>query len=193
TFIGVKLGLVTGDGASYCGKLAFDDLGAPDELYEDRPYIARRIAHRDFRRALPARRKSVHKGENGHVLCLGGAPGMGGAIRLTAEAALRAGAGLVSVGCHRDHVGAMSQNRPELMCHGIGDDSGTAEVVARLDDLIAKADVVAVGPGLGSMQWGDALWDRAMACEKPLVVDADALNRLAGKDIQRGNWILTPH
>lgn len=57
TFIGVKLGQLTGDGAAHCGELAFDDLGAPDALYEGQPHVARRITHLDLRNALD--RKSV--------------------------------------------------------------------------------------------------------------------------------------
>lgn len=192
TFIGLKLGLLTGDGASYCGDLAFDDLGAPDALYQDQPHVARRISHRDLRHVLPSRPRGAHKGDHGHVLCIGGGPGMGGAIRMAAEAALRAGAGLVSVACHRDHAGAMSQARPELMCLGVGDTlDDTAS--ARLDSLIEAASVIAIGPGLGSGAWGDALWQRALASDKPLVVDADALNRLAAHAVDHENWILTPH
>ncbi|AWN16917.1 NAD(P)H-hydrate dehydratase [Salinisphaera sp. LB1] len=193
TFIGLKLGLLTGDGAAHCGELAFDDLGAPDALYEGQPHVARRITHRDLRHVLPARPRGAHKGDNGHVLCVGGGRGMGGAIRMSAESALRAGAGLVSVACHHDHAGAMSQARPELMCQGLPDDPGTADAVSRLDALIAAASLIAIGPGLGRGDWGDALWRRALDSDRPLVVDADALNRLAAAPVEREHWILTPH
>lgn len=193
TFISLKLGLLTGDGAAQCGEIAFNNLSAPDALYEGQPYVAQRITHRRFRRALPARSKSVHKGDNGHVLCVGGGRGMGGAIRMTAEAALRSGAGRVSVVCHADHAGAMSQARPELMCHGLGDNALSGEALANLDRLIDAATVIAVGPGLGRSGWGDVLWQRVVESDKPLVVDADALIRLGNSDVRRGNWILTPH
>lgn len=193
TFIGLKLGQLTGEGAAHCGELAFDDLGAPDALYEHQPHVARRIAHRDLRHVLPARARGAHKGDHGHVLGVGGQRGMGGAIRLTAEAALRVGAGLVSVACHHDHAGAMSQARPELMCQGLADDVDTADARARLETLIGGASVIAIGPGLGSGAWADTLWQRVLEAEQPLVVDADALNHLAAAPVDRGNWILTPH
>ncbi|HET7314638.1 NAD(P)H-hydrate dehydratase [Salinisphaera sp.] len=193
SFIGLKLGLLTGDGAAYCGELAFDDLGAPDALYENQPHVARRITHRDLRHVLPARPKGAHKGHNGHVLCVGGGRGMGGAIRMSAEAALRAGAGRVSVACHDDHAGAMSQARPELMCQGLPADPSVGDAAAQVDALIEAASVIAVGPGLGSGAWGDALWRRVLESDRPLVVDADALNRLAASPVDRENWILTPH
>lgn len=186
TFIGLKLGMLTGEGPFHCGDLAFSALDAPEALYRDQPYLARRLTHRVLRHALHPRSRNSHKGENGHVLCIGGNRGMGGAIRMTAEAALRSGAGLVSVACHADHAGAMSQARPELMCLGL-----TAG--ERPDSLIEAADVVALGPGLGSDDWAEALWQAAMDSARPLVVDADALNRLARAPTARGNWILTPH
>ena len=196
TFIGLKIGLMSADGPAHSGELAFHDLDAPDALYADQPYRARRIAHRDLRHVLPARARSAHKGDNGHVLCLGGDRGLGGAIRMTAEAALRSGAGLTSVVCHPDHAGAMSQARPELMCLGLAADDVDD---TRLAALLGAASVIAIGPGLGaaddktSPNFGDRLYDQAMAADVPLVVDADALNRLARAPQQRGNWILTPH
>lgn len=193
TFIGLKLGLLTGDGAAHCGDLAFDNLGAPDALYDGQPHVARRITHRDLRHVLPARPRGAHKGDNGHVLCVGGGRGMGGAIRMSAESALRAGAGLVSVACHHDHAGAMSQARPELMCLGLPDDLTEADARSRLDALIDSASLIAIGPGLGRGDWGDALWQRVLESDRPLVVDADALNRLAESHVDRENWILTPH
>ena len=190
TFIGLKLGLLTGQGPAHCGALAFSGLNAPDALYADQPYTARRLVHRRLRTALRPRARNVHKGDNGHVLCVGGNRGMGGSIRLSAEAALRSGAGLVSVACHADHAGPMSQARPELMCRSVDDG-------AELVPLLAAADVVAIGPGLGRADddndWGGALWQAALDCDRPLVVDADALNRLAAQPVERGHWILTPH
>ena len=194
TFIGVKLGLMSADGPAHTGELAFHDLDAPDGLYEGQSYRARRIAHRDLRHVLPARARSAHKGDNGHVLCLGGNQGLGGAIRMSAEAALRSGAGLVSVVCHPDHAGAMSQARPELMCQGMRDAAGDAP---GLQSLVQAASVIALGPGLGAAArdaaFGDGLFAAAMHAPRPLVVDADALNRLADAPQARGNWILTPH
>lgn len=193
TFIGLKLGLLTGGGAAHCGDLAFDDLGAPDALYAGQPHVARRITHRDLRHVLPVRPRGAHKGDNGHVLCVGGGRGMGGAIRMSAESALRSGAGLVSVACHQDHAGAMSQARPELMCQGLPDDLTEADAEARLETLMERASLIAVGPGLGQGDWGDVLWQRVLESDRPLVVDADALNRLAANGTDRENWILTPH
>jgi len=111
---------------------------------------------------------------------------MGGAIRLTAEAALRSGAGLVTVATQGAHVGGLLSALPEALVHGI----------ASADDLkplLEKATVVAVGPGLGRGDWGRMLLKHVMAFDMPLVVDADALNLLAEAPHKHGRWILTPH
>jgi NAD(P)H-hydrate epimerase len=186
TFIGLKLGMLTGEGPAHCGDIAFSALDAPDELHLEQPYVARRLTHRRLRKTLRPRSRNQHKGDNGHVLCIGGNRGMGGSIRMSAEAALRSGAGLVSVVCHADHAGAMSQARPELMCLGVSEQ-------ASISTLVEACDVIAIGPGLGSDAWAENLWHQAVASDKPLVVDADALNRLARQPFERDNWILTPH
>lgn len=136
--------------------------------------------------SLQPRERDAHKGDFGHVLIVGGDYGMGGACRLAGEAALRSGAGLVSIATRPEHAFAIMGNCPELMCHGV-------QKPADLDPLLARATVVAVGSGLGQHAWGAALWEHVLASDLPLVVDADALNLLAKKPITRENWILTPH
>jgi len=111
---------------------------------------------------------------------------MAGAARLAAEAALRAGAGLVNAAVSPGSVEIVMADRPEIMCLGVSD---AAEVIA----LTKQADVVVVGPGLGRDTWGRAIAKALLGIEKPLLVDADALNYLAGHRLSRGQWVLTPH
>jgi len=135
---------------------------------------------------LPRRRRGAHKGEHGRLLLVGGGPGMGGAIRLAAEAALRAGAGLVHVLTHPDHVAAVIAGRPEIICGGVVDP----------DELVVPtraADAIVLGPGLGQSAWARPLWQAVLASGKPLIVDADGLNWLAQEARARGDWVLTPH
>ena len=69
-----------------------------------------------------------------------------------------------------------------------------AEDPARLGELLARADVIVVGPGLGQSDWSRAIFTAALAADRPVVVDADALNLLAQQKLApRSNWILTPH
>ncbi len=135
---------------------------------------------------LPRRARAAHKGRFGHVLVIGGNRGMGGAVRLAGEAALRSGAGLVSLATRPDNVPAVLAGCPELMCRGV-------ESAGELDQLLARATVIAIGPGLGQDSWARELFVRALSAQLPLVVDADALNLLADDPLHRDDWVLTPH
>jgi ADP-dependent NAD(P)H-hydrate dehydratase / NAD(P)H-hydrate epimerase len=186
SFIGLKLGLFIGAGPERCGDIFFSALSIPAVVYSSEVAAARRIDWAQQAMRLGRRPRTAHKGSFGHLLVIGGAPGMAGAARLAGEAALRAGAGLVSVATHPAHAAFLNSARPELMV--------TPVVAARdLAPLIERADVVAIGPGLGREPWGRDLWACVRGLAVPLVVDADALNLLA-EDPQSGpDWVLTPH
>ncbi|MDJ0906651.1 MAG: NAD(P)H-hydrate dehydratase [Woeseiaceae bacterium] len=186
TFVGLKAGLFLGDGPDYCGAVAFADLGVPPQCRPSSEAAFRRIDDDHLRRNLPPRRRTAHKGDFGHVLVVGGGPGMPGAVRLCGEAALRAGAGLVSLATHPGHASMIVASRPELMSHGV-------ESPEQLDPLLAKADVVAFGPGLGRSAWAQALHARLQAESLPAVWDADALNWLADSPKRAEQRIITPH
>ncbi len=186
SFIGLKLGLLTGAGPHHCGRLVFAGLEVPAHVYKEQIPAAMRITDEARRAALPPRRRDAHKGSHGHLLLVGGDLGMAGAIRLAGEAGLRAGSGLVSIATRAAHASLITQARPELMCHGV-------EQIADLERLLDRASVIAIGPGLGQSEWGRAVFEKIMASSLPLVLDADALNLLAGKPMRREDWILTPH
>lgn len=135
---------------------------------------------------LAPRPRDAHKGLFGHALIIGGDFGMAGAVRLAGEAALRVGAGLVSVATHPEHISIVSSTRPELMCHG-------AKQVRDLKKLLTRATVLVLGPGLGQSTWSRQLYKSSLATQHPKIVDADALNLLAKHPIHRDDWILTPH
>jgi NAD(P)H-hydrate epimerase len=184
TFIGRKLGCYVGAGPDRVGVLVLDELEVPAETYAGTEPVARLLGDEALR-ALPRRSRAAHKGMNGHVLVIGGGPGMPGAVRLAGEAALRAGAGLVTVAAHPQNA-AIVAARPELMCVA-------ARSATDLSAVLDRATVVAVGPGLGQDRWARQLWDAALSSGLPMVVDADALNLLAAAPAARDNWILTPH
>ena len=186
TFVGLKCGLFLDSGPELAGDLRYAGLDIPDDCRNRQPVAMRRLDGDRFRHALPRRRRSSHKGDFGHVLVVGGGPGMAGAVRLCGEAALRTGAGLVSIATHSQNAGLITTGRPELMCHAV-------ESAEALEPLLARATVVAVGPGLGKTDWSQSVLDAALDSGLRAVVDADALNILAGKDIRRNDWILTPH
>jgi NAD(P)H-hydrate epimerase len=87
---------------------------------------------------------------------------------------------------HPEHAAHISAARPELIVHAVA-------TPQELRPLLARADVIAVGPGLGQGEWGDALFGAALDTKLPMVVDADALNTLATDPLMHADWILTPH
>ncbi|MDP9142449.1 MAG: NAD(P)H-hydrate dehydratase [Pseudomonadota bacterium] len=185
SFIGNKIGLWTGDAAEYCGRRVHDSLAIPASLFAMQAPRAQLLT-RTRLQVLQRRPRNAHKGLFGHVLVIGGNLGMAGAALLAGRAALRAGAGLVSIATRTEHAAALVAAQPELMVHG----------VASADDLrglVARASVIALGPGLGQDEWGRAMFALAISGGKPLVVDADALNLLARVPQQREDWVLTPH
>src|SRR5687768_9685184 len=93
-------------------------------------------------RCLPPRARDSHKGDFGRVLIVGGGLGMPGAVRLSGEACLRSGTGLVTIATRPENQVAIIAGRPELMCHGVED-------TAALQPLLDAADVIVIGPGFG--------------------------------------------
>lgn len=186
TFIGAKLGLYTGEGPDLAGAVTLDDLDVPDDVYSEVTPAAGIIDPSTDGIGLSRRRKTAHKGTTGRVLVVGGGEGMPGSVRMTAHAAYRSGAGLVQVATFPGHAYQVTVNSPEIMAVG-------AEKPDDLDDPLRMADVVAVGPGLGTGPWARALLDRVLTSDLPLVVDADALNLIAQSGTRRENWILSPH
>jgi NAD(P)H-hydrate epimerase len=186
SFVGLKQGFYLGAGPNCTGALAFAGLGIPAAAVEAVGFTCNRLTSIDVERALPRRERTAHKGDVGRVLLVGSNAGMAGAIRMTGEACLRVGAGLVTVATRAENVAAVVTARPELMCRGI-------EAEEELDKLIDWASVVAIGPGLGQDKWSHMALTRVLRTAKPLVIDADALNMVAANPLRRGNWILTPH
>ena len=186
TFVGLKAGLFLGDGPNCRGVLRFAGLDIPDSYREGIEPAFRRIDDAMYSAALPRRQRSGHKGDYGHVLIVGGGEGMPGAVRLAGEAALRCGAGLVSIATHPSHASLLVASRPELMSHGVADASD-------LEPLLRRADVVAFGPGLGQSDWARGLYARVASLSRPTVWDADALNLLAEQPQPADSRVITPH
>ncbi len=182
TFIGLKQGLFTGLAAEYCGEIQYSSLAVPKEVFNRVTSDTFRI----FKKTIPPRARYAHKGDYGHVLIIGGDHGYTGAVKMAGEAALRAGAGLVSIATHPDHAALLNVSRPELMCHG-------TKTKAQLTPLLDKANAIVVGPGLGQSKWAADLFIAAIKSRKMLVIDADALNLLAHVTEKHANWVLTPH
>lgn len=186
SFVGLKRGLFTGVGPRCSGHIEFDDLAIPARVYAEQSPAARLTSSGDWMHLLPRRERHAHKGHFGHVLVVGSDVGYTGAARLTAEAAARCGAGLITIATRESHATTIAGERAEIMGRGV-------ESASALRALLERATVVAIGPGLGQGEWGREMFEAVLACKQPMVMDADALNFLAQSPLQRDNWVLTPH
>jgi NAD(P)H-hydrate epimerase len=186
SFMGLNKGLFNGDGPNYTGTVCFDSLQIPSALYKELKPIARRVSLEFDAELLAPRSRTGHKGLYGHLLIIGGDYGMSGAARVAAEAGARVGAGLTSIATRSEHGPILNIARPELMCYGV-------ETPEDLAPLVERANSLTVGPGLGQGEWGEMLFQEAIASNLPMVVDADALNLISKNPIRHDNWILTPH
>lgn len=188
TFIGLKAGLFTGQGPAVCGEVVFEDLGIAQHLKNcNEPLLATRADWHSCAARIPRRVANAHKGHFGHILVVAGDYGFGGAALLVAQAAARSGAGLVSLATRPEHVTAALSRCPSVMSHGVMQGS-------ELAPLLAAATVIVCGPGLGQGVWGQQMLQQVLVCNKPQVLDADALNLMAGEvSVAVDQRILTPH
>ncbi|WP_321472031.1 NAD(P)H-hydrate dehydratase [uncultured Paludibaculum sp.] len=166
------------------GRLHVAQIGTPISMLEKNPeYWLNLVEPRQFRRLFEPRPPGAHKGDFGHVLVIGGAPGKGGAAAMSGLAALKMGAGLVTVATSEEERRTVTALAPELMTQSLDEDPG-------------QKDVLAIGPGLGREPELAGLAQRLFAQSAlPLVMDADGLNALAGTAFHGpGPWrVLTPH
>jgi len=186
TFIVVKQGLLTGKAVNYVGTIWLATLSVQEKFVSTLTpqNVAQGIAQ--LPKILP-RAKNLHKGNIGLALLVGGNVGMPGAIRLSAEAALRAGAALVSVTCLLENRLLVSHGRPELMLAPSEPDK------LALSSAIEKAKVIIIGPGLGRDEWSKKVFNVVFSKTKRMVVDADALAIVKEKKLKYDDWVLTPH
>jgi NAD(P)H-hydrate epimerase len=188
SFIGRKLGLHTGAGVSFAGVREFVSLGVGASVYRQVPGCPL-LAYSTLpaQRRLPPRDPGAYKQSFGPVAVIGGDAGMGGAPLMAAEAALRVGAGLVSVITRAVHRPAILARRPEAMVADADDAFARAGVLGRATCIVA-------GPGLGREPWGGALLREALALGKPVVLDADGLHGFAAMGLAASGPIIgTPH
>ncbi|WP_034948345.1 bifunctional ADP-dependent NAD(P)H-hydrate dehydratase/NAD(P)H-hydrate epimerase, partial [Erwinia oleae] len=184
TFIALKPGLLTGKARDVTGTLHFHALCLNAWLNGQIAPVSRFDAT-SLSRWLKPRKPTSHKGDNGKLAIIGGDHGTAGAICMTGEAALRAGAGLVRVLTHKDNITPLVTARPELMVQEL-----TANAI---DDALEWADVIVIGPGLGQGEWGKKALQKVENSQKLMLWDADALNLLAIRPEKRQNRIITPH
>ncbi len=181
TFIGRKVGQLLADGPDFCGELIFDDLGISSSTAASQQPALRVIDETSL--CLPQRRKiNSHKNNYGHVLVIGGDRGMSGAASLAALAALRSGAGMVSVLVHPQCVNNLSAF-PELMVQSWNE----------LEQKLQQASVVVIGPGLGQSDAVKPCLEKISGSKLPLVIDASALTEAFLTSVGSEQVVITPH
>lgn len=197
----LKRGLVGQPGAEYAGECVVEPIGIPGWAAEQQGVKTFLLTEREIAGIMKSRNPSGHKGSYGHVIIIGSSQRMIGAGLLAAQAALRTGAGLVTLGLPSSLLTSVGGRVPEVMLapipdHGLGDYSaGMAQEIL----LAAEGKhVLAIGPGLGRFADGEGFMKEILrGWKKPLILDADALNLLA-PDVsllkeREYPTILTPH
>jgi NAD(P)H-hydrate epimerase len=201
TFAAPKRGHVLPPACDRIGELVIADIGIPARLLASPLGL---IEPSDVLAAFPPRLPSAHKGRFGHLLVVAGSLGKSGAAVLAGLAALRVGAGLVTVATPGGVLASVASGRPELMTEPLaeeGDGGLGREALDRVLELAAGRDALVLGPGLG--QAGSTrgfVQELAAACDRPLLIDADGLNALAATGggvaaLRRRSsaTLLTPH
>lgn len=196
TFQHIKLGTVDADGFDCCGALTVADVGFPEESFGEAE--VRLFEPDDIGRTLPKRRRNLHKGQCGHLLIVAGSTGMAGAAAMCARAALRSGAGLVSVACPEGIVPILQNLAPQAMCVPLAEEGGaiSAGALPALEDALKGKSAVAIGPGL-TRRAAVCILEAVLRSGLPAAIDADALNLLSEHrallPLLRPCHVLTPH
>jgi hydroxyethylthiazole kinase-like uncharacterized protein yjeF len=202
TFTAPKIGQVLPPNCARAGRLRVAPIGSPAALYEqDESILLSLIEPAQFAAVFRPRLPWTHKGDFGHVLVLAGSRGKTGAAAMSAMAALRSGAGLVTVASAESAIPLIAGHAPELMTEPLPEnDAGSIALRAadykRLVKIAEDKDVLAVGPGLGGAAETIEMVRRIVRrFPQPMVVDADGLNALAGASFESIPHlrVLTPH
>lgn len=183
TFAGLKRGLVAGPGVALAGRVSVVDIGVPRAEVE-RGITTFAIEAGDVARHFPRRPRETHKGSYGHLLIVAGSVGKTGAAALAGQAALRAGAGLVTIATAMSAQPVVAGLLLEAMTEPLPETSARSLALTALEpirELAGRRDALTLGPGLGLDESTQALARTLVfECERPMVVDADALTALAG-------------
>ena len=204
TFTAPKIGMIIGASGNHVGQLSVRDIGSPPELIEEvGKSNIRWIDAREVSRFAVPRHADGNKGNYGHALIVAGSVGKSGAAVLASWAALRVGAGLVTVATPEPALPIVAAHTPEIMTEPLSaTEAGTISMRSfeyeRFDKLVKGKRALAIGPGLTTQdetqQFVHAVVDKRTV---PIVLDADGLNAFAGRaqelKIGSGPIALTPH
>lgn len=196
-----KIGLTLYPGAEYVGKLIVGDIGMPNQVKNEAISAGELVEGKDVAYFFESYPQDAHKGTFGRVFVIAGSSGMSGAAYLAGKAAIRSGAGLVTVGTPISIQDILATKSTEIMTLGLRETKKRTLSIDALDealDFAGKCDSVAIGPGLSQEKDTQRfVLGFIKRCKTPMVIDADALNALAGglKLIENAKApvIITPH
>ena len=196
-----KIGLAVYPGAALAGRVHVAEIGIPEKAFQTAGIRTFVTAEEDVRWRLPERPPDAHKGTFGHAAVIAGSVGMTGAAAMTSEAAVRVGAGLVTLGIPESLNDILEVKVTEVMTVPMPETdarSFSRAAVQRALNLIHRCDAAAVGPGLGRNPETVAFVHELLPLiEKPMVIDADGLNAVAEDVSVLGKLkvpaVLTPH
>lgn len=183
-----KLGLMTYAGAEHAGAVSVAPIGITADSFRGNVPKRFLLSAQDIAEMLPERKKNGNKGTFGKLLIMAGSPDMSGACTLAATAAYRAGAGMVRIVTCSENVPVIQQMLPEALLTVVDETLPVEEKKSKLREAALWADVIAAGCGIGTT---DGMWENVrvlydILCdemrEKPLILDADALNLIAAKE-----------
>lgn len=192
---------ITQPAASCCGDIIIANIGIPEECYKAAENTLYTYSKNEVRLHFPQRKPDSHKGTYGHLLCICGSKTMAGAPVLTAQAALRSGAGLVTLAFPECIYNTVSVKLTEALLMPLEEnESGTLSQLClkKLVASLAKYDAVVIGPGLGVNEDTAAVVRAVIEnAQVPVIVDADGLNILSKNmsliENKNCDIILTPH
>ena len=198
TFASLKICHALPPACIACGEVAVVDIGIPPAAIESGSSLWMTETE-DISLMLPTRSPDAHKGRFGHLLIIAGSAGRGGAVAMAAKSAVVIGSGLVTMAVPGPVVPVVDAACLEAMTHSMdSDDEGAVTGPQGLDDLLDRVTAIATGPGLGTgagakktLDWILDNWNG------PLLLDADAINLLAGSPerlaVREVPAVLTPH
>lgn len=199
TFTGYKIAQLTFGAAMYCGEVVVRDIGIPD-LLSSKLSLGQTIESEFVKKAFLPRGRNAHKGSCGKVFVVGGSQGMSGAVCMSALAAMRSGAGLVTVGVPKGINDIFEKKVTEAMSLALEEENGaiSKKAAKQILDFARGCDTLLIGPGMGRGEGTEHILRECLAAyDKNIIIDADALFALSLDvsmlDNTKANVILTPH
>ena len=197
-----KVGQLVHPGPEYVGALKVVDISLPKMLIEEEKIATHLLEEEEIRKALAIRRRpESHKGDYGHLLVLAGSVGKTGAAAMACEAALRMGAGLVTLGIPKSLNPIMEMKLTEVMTEPLPETPKQTLSLRALDPILRLCEnkkAVVIGPGLGVVKETQSLLLKLVKTSNlPLIIDADGLTALAAEPkslpARNPSLVLTPH